>query len=348
MRLFCGGSLSLESFELKLNICLMANQKSQKMPSVVLRKLESAISDQVPEHINVILELADLLNVSKESIYRRLRGTTAFTFEELWLLFKTFGISIDSLFAVSPTNHSRLRFVSVHDLGILDYCKELIELHSKLSNGKSEQVFCLASHIPLVHLLKRRPIAQFKLDLWSHLYKPKSHVFVDDILKISQQKSATKATTTYHEMWSTSATKQILNELEYAIACGLHFDKEYLFTFFEGLIQLVEEFVFSTNNNYRVLYQQELDVQMNVMISFGVTDSLLVHFGDDMMGVACSHARFKNQKSWIKGVQSQCIRITGQSERQKHNFFVLLTEPIFKVAATMLTGNQLDQLRTSR
>lgn len=45
----------------------------------------------------IAITLANLLGISKEGVYRRLRGESSFTLEELVILCRELGISIDEL-----------------------------------------------------------------------------------------------------------------------------------------------------------------------------------------------------------------------------------------------------------
>src|SRR5436309_3396290 len=60
-----------------------------------IKKLKESVSPNV----SLAEELADLLKVSTDSVYRRLRNETEFTLKEVHTVAKHFKISVDSLFA---------------------------------------------------------------------------------------------------------------------------------------------------------------------------------------------------------------------------------------------------------
>jgi hypothetical protein len=55
------------------------------------------ILSKIPEHLNPVNYLADILDLSKESIYRRIRGEVLFTLEDIYVLSKKLPISFDEI-----------------------------------------------------------------------------------------------------------------------------------------------------------------------------------------------------------------------------------------------------------
>jgi transcriptional regulator with XRE-family HTH domain len=75
----------------------------------------SRIKEQLPTNASIADELADVLNVSIDSVYRRLRGETALTISEIHLLCSKYKISFDSFadsFETIPFEYGRLMILS--------------------------------------------------------------------------------------------------------------------------------------------------------------------------------------------------------------------------------------------
>ncbi|MCD8071680.1 MAG: hypothetical protein LUE10_00565 [Alistipes sp.] len=66
--------------------------------------LVKAMKDRLPEGVNLAHVLMDILCLSKESVYRRLRGDVPFTFNEVVFLSKYFNISLDSIMGERVSN----------------------------------------------------------------------------------------------------------------------------------------------------------------------------------------------------------------------------------------------------
>ncbi|MDR2843202.1 MAG: hypothetical protein LBV57_00970 [Candidatus Symbiothrix sp.] len=73
----------------------------QKMNELLIKKILS----KVPKHLKPIDYLKDELNISKESVYRRMRGEISFTLEEVSLIAKDLKFSIDELMDTQEANY---------------------------------------------------------------------------------------------------------------------------------------------------------------------------------------------------------------------------------------------------
>ena len=60
-------------------------------------KFFQLVKERIDPHLSFVDELAELLELSNDSAYRRIRGETSLTFEELAKLSRHFGVSLDAL-----------------------------------------------------------------------------------------------------------------------------------------------------------------------------------------------------------------------------------------------------------
>ena len=99
-----------------------------------------AIRGKIPNRGILTNTLADLLNLEKEAVYRRLRGEVAFSFSEIAVIASTLGISLDNQVGARYV-HSRpfqLRLIEYVDSGEIDY--EMLEHYIYIHNqGKEDK-----------------------------------------------------------------------------------------------------------------------------------------------------------------------------------------------------------------
>ena len=62
-------------------------------------KFVSLLKTMVASNINLADELADMLNISTDSVYRRLRGQSAFSIDEVGVIAEKFDIPMESIFS---------------------------------------------------------------------------------------------------------------------------------------------------------------------------------------------------------------------------------------------------------
>ena len=71
------------------------------MKNKIVNELITAMKARVPEKQNLAGYLADTLCMGKEAVYRRLRGEVSFTLEEVALISRRLGISIDQIIGIT-------------------------------------------------------------------------------------------------------------------------------------------------------------------------------------------------------------------------------------------------------
>ncbi|NDW10780.1 helix-turn-helix domain-containing protein [Dysgonomonas sp. 520] len=74
------------------------------MDSILKKKIINKVLAKIPTYINPVDFLHDVLNISKESIYRRLKGEIAFTLEDLVKISSSLFISLDDIIYADQNN----------------------------------------------------------------------------------------------------------------------------------------------------------------------------------------------------------------------------------------------------
>ena len=81
-------------------------------------KLIATIRENIPESTNLTNYLSDLLNIGRESVYRRLRGEINFTFDEVATLSQDLNFSLDNLIGIKKDANA---LFNIHMLQKIDY-----------------------------------------------------------------------------------------------------------------------------------------------------------------------------------------------------------------------------------
>ena len=112
-------------------------------------------------------DLADLLCVSKDSAYRRIRGETPLQFDEIQKLCLTYNVSVDQLFGHDSTYVTfENRIIKSEKFTLLQYLKSVYEDLVALENYKEVEVTFAAKDIPPFHLFQYDKLTRFKLYFW--------------------------------------------------------------------------------------------------------------------------------------------------------------------------------------
>ena len=101
------------------------------MKKAVVNELISTMREVTPKEGNLANILMDILCMSKEAIYRRLRGEVAFTFSEVAIIAGQLGISLDKIIGNSMSSGA------MFDLNVLNLSDPLSR-NGKVSDNAPE------------------------------------------------------------------------------------------------------------------------------------------------------------------------------------------------------------------
>jgi transcriptional regulator with XRE-family HTH domain len=220
----------------------------------VTDSLQSSFLDQVrkrlPRNISLADELAEILNISKDSAYRRIRGETILSLDEAKKLYLRFGVSIDSLFAPAsnmvPFYHRALsrEYTLPQWLGSITK-----NLDTIVSFKESELVFA-AKDVPIFHYFRLPELSAFKLFFWlKTIVKDPDYVnknFKADVLPNELLNAGERAYHSYGrfpstEIWSDEAINDTLKQIEFFHVCGFFAEKHLATQLCDLMIQLTEK-----------------------------------------------------------------------------------------------------------
>jgi len=114
----------------------------------------------------LVNSLEELLCISKDSVYRRMRGETLLTFNEISKISQHFNISLDSyLNLTSQAVVFQSRFID-HEFTFKSYIQSIAENLKMIRNFESNQLTYLAKDVPIFHYFQFRKLANFKIFFW--------------------------------------------------------------------------------------------------------------------------------------------------------------------------------------
>jgi hypothetical protein len=125
------------------------------------------IREHLPPHISMADQLADLLNISYDSVYRRIRGEKPISMFELKLLCEHFQISLDQvleikseavLFQAPDINEPQMEFTG--------YLQGILNQFIYFNSFQSRKLSYLCKELPICYFYIYPEIAAFKTFCW--------------------------------------------------------------------------------------------------------------------------------------------------------------------------------------
>lgn len=132
--------------------------------------IQSCLLEQIgkllPSSISLVDELVDVLNISVDSAYRRLKGETALNINEIELLLKKYKVSFDSLFTLDR-NTVTFDFGAMNtEQNFKNYLLSIMDDLKIVNKCKNRKLIYAGEDIPLFHNFRSPTLAKFKLFYW--------------------------------------------------------------------------------------------------------------------------------------------------------------------------------------
>lgn len=134
-------------------------------------KLIAAIYQKFPHDTNIIDVLSEILQIGKDSVYRRLRGDVYFTFKDIIQLSLVLNISIDEIINIKDSENILLDLNLLNESdAISKYIKKIENYVNTLSlmreNSSGLKTYAVYDSLPEVTVLNHKNIFKFYLYKW--------------------------------------------------------------------------------------------------------------------------------------------------------------------------------------
>jgi hypothetical protein len=183
------------------------------------------IKSSLAAHLSLVDEVADLLNISNDSAYRRIRGEKPLSFDEIKTLCAHYRVSLDQLFQLN--NDSFLfsgPLANKDNFGFEMYLDYLLKQLNYFNSFENRELYYLSKDIFIFHSFGFHELTVFKIFFWmktilNYPFNGKD-LFVLDALRESVFKIASKISDTYNripsiEIWNIESINSTIRQIDY-------------------------------------------------------------------------------------------------------------------------------------
>lgn len=137
-------------------------------PAIEVQKLFfQHIKDNLPAHISLVEEISELLSVSNDSAYRRIRGEKALSFDEIRALCIHFKLSLDQLFYLGTDSIIFTgKRMKGEDLDMENWLLYVLKQMQYINSLPGPELISLNKDIPIFHHFNFAELAAFKFFFW--------------------------------------------------------------------------------------------------------------------------------------------------------------------------------------
>jgi hypothetical protein len=333
---------------------------------MVINDIESAqkvmiqkIKESLPKSISFVDEIADLLKISNDSAYRRIRGETSLTIEEIASICKHFKFSFDTF--INNNDDGFVTFshqqLSSHVNTFRDYLQNMkknLDMILKYPENERQIIFA-AEDIPVFQHFAHPHLTAFKIFYWNKSIlnskgfedKKFESIHIDkDLQELAKSIYENYSKISSIEIWSDDTANSTLKQIEFYWDAGAFKSKkdallvcEEVNTMFQRISKQAELNVkldinnkpVSIKNNY-ALYHSDVMIGNNCVLAImgGLKGAYISYHTFNFM--LTTNPGFCNETDlWLKNLIKKSNLISGVAEKQRYRYFKQVNETLKKL-----------------
>ena len=319
----------------------VTNQKS--IQNYFIEKLKEVL----PPTVSLADEMADVLNVSTDSAYRRIRGETELTIEEIYKLTKKYTISVDEVFG-NQSNTVTFSYTKLTDseTNFEAYLLRLCEHLKAINKFETKKIMYVAEEIPIFYSFFSKKLTEFKLFYWQRsvlnipTYQQQKFnwgIVPASLIEIANQSFKEYLTIPSTEIWTVETVQTGLKQIRFYFESGiitavhaLELLKDY-----RCMIEMVQQNSADARKNKSdktetyFLYNSEVMLGTNcIYVQMGNSNYSYISF-NTMNSLTTNNPQFcEETEHWLKNLEKKSTLISGVSEKQRYQFFNQLFKAI--------------------
>lgn len=312
----------------------------QHNPNQVQLDFIAKISKALPPQLSLVDALSDVLNLSNDSAYRRIRGATSLTLEEIIKLCNHFGVSFDlrndgnALGSVT----FQYRTISDHENRMEDYLNDLHNHLKHISQFKDKLIIYAADDVPVFHHFKYDELTAFKIFYWRKTLLDEqmlSNVNFDfgminkKLISIARETYELYTSIPSYEIWTEATLDSTVKQLEYYFESGV-VNKEQGLIIAKQIIQLMEHIEQMamkstkdgvTSNNFQMYYSDVMVGTNAVQVFLDGNNTTFISFNTFNNLSTTNKVLSEEVDAWMKNLVKKSSIISGVNEKQRHQIF---------------------------
>lgn len=326
------------------------------MPAKPLQEfLFQQIRDQLPPSKMLVDEIAEVLHLSNDSAYRRIRGETPLLLEEAARLCSHFQVSLDRLLPVSkPSTLFQVVQLNPTAYGFETYLAGILKSLQQVAAAQQKEIIYLTKDLGLFHVFLFGPLFAFRYFFWmkSIVHHPdflnsKFHI---DCLPAHIEKLGREILQTYNsisstEIWNTECINSSIGQVEYYREAGFFARPDDAVKVYQALHQTIEHLKEEAERGYKflpgestALKQQNFQLFYNRVV-LGDNTILALHEGRktiylnyDVLNYMVTHdeAFCNDVHGKLLNLMRRATLLSHVSEKQRNMFFHMLLKKIPK------------------
>jgi len=314
--------------------------KSTKEATEIQAHFISRFKQVLPPGMGLAEEMADVLDVSIDSAYRRIRGETELTIDEIYRITNKYAISIDEVFS-NRGDTVTFAYTKLTDSvkNFEDYLTRLTNHLITINKFENKKIYYVAEEIPMFYSFFSKKLTDFKLFYWqrSVLNIPEYQqtkfsygIVPERLVTIAHNAFKEYMTIPSVEVWTDETVYTGLKQIRFYIDSGI-ITKEMaleLFAEYRVMIEMVHKNAESGRKNISdktenyTLYNSEVVLGTNCIYAImGEAKYSYISF-NSINSLTTNNPEFcEETEHWMRNLEKKSTLISGIGEKQRYQFF---------------------------
>jgi hypothetical protein len=316
----------------------------------------------VPPNISLADELADVLKISTDSVYRRLRCQSTFSFDEVASISKHFGITLDGLLQIDSLQVS-FNFNPLYD-NTNNFSKYLANMSTYLHEVSlipNSKIIYAAEDVPFFRHFNYPTLSSFKSFYWSRAVLNSANFqgkkFNPDLVPqelINLNKSTYNSYTQINsiEIWTEETLTSTLKQVEFFWESDLFENQIHAIQVVDEISQMMDDLKSECEDSYKnslqkkgefMLYNAEVLIGNNCVLiepgSSKMSDQIFIGI-NTFNSISTYNAAFVNEtKLWMENLIKKSLLLSGTAEKQRARFFKKMENQIENLRSKVSVAN---------
>lgn len=293
----------------------------------------TVIKATMPSYQNVAQNISTILGISVNEAYKKMRGKSTLSFNQLIQLCDAFNIP----FSYQPGGSDVVTFsipsVNQEQPNMLAYFEDLLENLSMVHKLKKKHVCISTDDIPLFHFFKYPELASFKMFFWadsiaSTTDKFESCFVTPEIIEVTQKINQLYLEIPSTEIWAKDTVHGTIEQIRYAVEAGYLQDRSLAEKILEQL-----RFCLTDINMYAISSKKTMnpehtfnwyccDVLGGISYLVESPEMTTCYNRFNTVGyLKTENNSYCNQtKHWMNGLIRKSVSFSGQGEKHRNRY----------------------------
>lgn len=329
---------------------MMRKNNLEDIQEIFLNRVKSAL----PASTSLAAELSDLLDISMDSAYRRIRGETPLSLKESYILAERFNISLAGITSDS-IDVVRFGYAQLSpDIESMErYLTRLLENVRMIGKVEGSKIMYCSQDVPIFYNLSLPHLAQFKIFYWLRSIMNESTVanqklgpdtIPSHLMEMCKAISAEYNQIDSQELWTASTLYSTLRQVQYYWESGLFESPEIGHAIVGDIRLLLDKIEEMASRGWKnpmdqkgkyELYVSEIELTTNCALAnmAGQKAVFLGHHTFNMLETSHESYTIQTQK-WFENMMGKATLISSVGEKYRYQFFQQARKKINELEAS--------------